>query len=105
MNGFHAIRVGNIPTLFNVWYLLAFYWAMGWWLINDSKEHEIKWLDRYMGMGFYLYVAWIFIIMYYLFKTRRRKAFLTLLIFLAVYIGAYFAGVIAEVIFHLITKI
>lgn len=104
-NGFHAVKVGNIPTLFNVWYFLAFYWVMGWWFINDSREHEIKWLDRYVDMGFYLYMAWIFILPYYLFKTRGRKAFFTLLMFLAIYIGAYFTGVITEVIFHLITKI
>jgi len=44
-------------------------------------------------MGLFLYVAWPFILPYYLVKSRGRKGLLAILCFVAVYIGATLVGV------------
>jgi hypothetical protein len=50
-------------------------------------------------MGFFLSVAWPFLVPYYLFKTRGvKKAFLTILSFLAVYAGTYIMGLSAYLV-------
>jgi len=61
----------------------------------------VKWFDEYLDMGMFLYIAWIFIIPYYLFKTHGWKALYTIVLFIGVYFGAYIAGIII----HLITSI
>jgi len=93
MNGITVApsRYSNNAVL---WYSLAFYWAFGWWFINDSRKHGIPWVDKYMDMGMYLYVAWIFLIPYYLFKTRGWKAIYIIGLLLGIYFGAYVMGVI-----------
>lgn len=94
INGFNATQVGGASAISNFWYSLAFYWAIGWWFINDSRKHDVKWVDMYMDTGMLLYIAWIFIIPYFLFKTRGWKALYTIGLLLGTYFGAYIAGVV-----------
>lgn len=91
--GVNIARTGYAGR-FYLWYVLAFYWALSWWFINDSRKHGIPWIDKYMDMGMYLYVAWIFIIPYYLFRTRGWKTMYTIGLLLGAYFGAYVMGVI-----------
>ena len=94
MYGLNAARVG-FSDLFNYWYVLATYWAMGWWFINDSRNHDIKWVSKYMDMGMLLYATWIFLIPYYLFKTREwKRALLMIGVILGIFFGAYIMGVV-----------
>lgn len=90
--GFSAARNGGNPTIQDTWHTLALFWAIGWWFINDSRVYEIKWTDGFMDMGMLLYTAWIFIVPYYLFKSRGRKAIYTLVLILVVYFGAQLTG-------------
>jgi len=91
--GANTVRTSYSARFFLV-YSLAFYWALGWWFINDARNHGIKWVDNSLDMGMFLYVGWIFLIPYYLFKTRGWKAIYTIGLLLSACIGAYIAGVI-----------
>lgn len=91
IDGLYLARGVDAPGVYHLLSFLALVWLMGWWLQQDSRKHEFKWV---YDMGFFLYVAWPIILPYYLFKTRGLKALLTILIFLAVYFGTYIIGVV-----------
>jgi hypothetical protein len=93
LNGFHA-AAGASSDASAAWFALAFYWAVAWWFINDSRQQGVNWVDDYMDMGMFLYIAGIFLVPYYLFKSRGWKAIITIGLFLGVYLGAYLAGVV-----------
>lgn len=101
--GFSAARSGGSPAIVDPWRALALYWAFGWWFISDSRTHGINWYDHYMDMGMILYIAWVFLLPYYLFKSRGWKAVLTAGLFLGVYFGAYIAGVILYSLVYIFT--
>ena len=94
VNGFTDARTGGYLEIAHFWYALAFYWALGWWFISDSRRHDSAWVDKYMDMGMFLYVGWIFLVPYYLFKTGGLKALYTIGLFLGASLGAYIMGVI-----------
>lgn len=98
INGFNAARTGGYSNLSQFWFILAFFWGLSWWFINDSREHGIKWFDKYLDAGMLFYIGWIFLVPYYLFKTRGWKAFFTIGLFIVVYIGAAIAGAIAYLV-------
>lgn len=91
--GVNIARTGYSER-FYFWYVLAFYWALSWWFIKDSQKHSITWAGDYLDMGMWLYAAWMFIVPYYLFKTRGWKAIYTIGLLLGAYFGAYVMGVI-----------
>ena len=91
INGLYDASQVEVPGLYRLLYVLGFIWVIGWWLQQDSRRHGFKWV---YDLGLFLYIAWPIILPYYLFKTRGLKALLTILIFLAVYLGAYIIGVI-----------
>jgi hypothetical protein len=62
---------------------------IGYWLERDSRKHHITWV---FDMGFFLYLAWPFIIPYYLLKTRGSKAFIIIIGYISLYIGANLLG-------------
>jgi hypothetical protein len=100
MNGVITARIGNSNS-FNFGYTLAFYWALGWWFINDSRKHGAPWFNKYMDMGMYLYIAWIFIVPYYLFRTRGWKAIYIIGLLFGIYFGAYIIGALLYLVFSL----
>jgi hypothetical protein len=89
--GLYTARGIEPPGLFRLLYSLCFLWIIGWWLQRDSRERGFSLV---YDMGFFLLIAWPIIMPYYLFKTRGPKAFLTLLAFLAVYLGTYIMTVV-----------
>jgi hypothetical protein len=92
--GFSTARSGGNPTIQDTWHALTLFWAIGWWFISDSRRYGINWNDGFMDMGILLYVACMFIIPYYLFKSRGWKAIYTLVLILGVYLGAHIIGAI-----------
>jgi hypothetical protein len=96
--GLYGARGVDPPGSYRLLYALAFLWLFGWWLQQDSRQHRFKWV---YDLGLFLYIAWPVIIPYYLFKTRGVKAFLTILTFLAVYVGTYIMGMMVYLIFKL----
>lgn len=75
----------ELPSTFDVWHALGFWGILCWWLREDSKKYGVGWV---LDMGFFLYVAWIFILPYHLFKTRGVRAFTTILLFIAIFVAA-----------------
>ena len=77
------------PSAFSLMYSVGFLWIVGWWLLTDSRKRGIAWV---YDIGFFLFIAWPFIMPYYLFKTRRAKGLLPIFAFIGAYIGALGVG-------------
>ena len=76
------------PSALLEWVVL--FTLIGYWLTLDSRDHRTV---RVSDMGFLLYVAWPFILPYYLLKTRgfRRSLYIFLLLIVD-YFGAFVVG-------------
>lgn len=85
----------ELPPTYSLLYPLGFLWIIGWWLQRDSRKHGVAWV---YDMGLFLYVAWPFIMLYYLFKTRGVHALLTILVFATICVVAYVMGVAIQVL-------
>src|SRR5437870_12205567 len=66
------------PPALSVLYTLALLWIVGWWWRTDSRKRGIPWTN---DMGFFLNLAWPFILPYYLRKSRGAKGLLVLMRF------------------------
>lgn len=77
------------PPTFTLITSFGLLWIVGWWLLQDSRKRGIAWV---YDIGFFLSIAWPFIMPYYLLKTRGAKGLLLILAFIAVYIGSLIAG-------------
>lgn len=89
-SGIYLASEREPPPSFSLLYVLGFIWIIGWWLLKDSRERKVGWA---YDMGLFLYIAWPFIMFYYLLKTRgAQQGLLTILSFAGVYIGALLAG-------------
>ena len=78
------------PASFTFINTFGFLWIIGWWLRVDSERRGMGWV---FDMGLFLYIAWPFILPYYVLKSRGPKGLLAILCFVAVYIGATLVGV------------
>ena len=101
IRGFAVTRSGGEPTVLDSWYPIALFWAVGWWFINDSRTSGINWNDQFLDMGLFICVAWIFLLPYYLFKSRGWKAVYTILLIAGIYLGAFITGTLLHLIFTL----
>ncbi|MBC8031397.1 MAG: hypothetical protein H7Z16_14905 [Pyrinomonadaceae bacterium] len=70
-------------------YTFGFIWIIGWWLMTDSRKREVKWV---FDMGLFLYLAWPFVMPYYLIKTRGARGLLVILGFVGAYVGSLILG-------------
>jgi hypothetical protein len=77
------------PPAFSFFNYVGLLWIMGWWLLADSRKRGIAWV---LDMGFFLSIAWIVVMPYYLLKTRGAKGLLLILAFLSAYFGALMLG-------------
>ena len=90
-SGIYLTRGVEPPPAFALMYVLGFLWIIGWWLLKDSRERKVKWA---FDMGLFLYIAWPFIMLYYLLKTRGTQGLFVILSFLGVYVGALMLGMV-----------
>lgn len=98
INGLYFYRGVAPSNAFSLLYSVCFFLLIGWWLKEDNKTYRIKWV---YDIGFFLYLAWMFIIPYYLFKTRGIKGFITILSFVGLLLGTYLIGVIVAMLLSL----
>ena len=77
------------PSGFSFIKFVGLLWIMGWWLLTDSRKRGVAWV---YDIGFFLSIAWPFIMLYYLLKTRGAKGLLLILAFVSIYIGAGLVG-------------
>src|SRR5712691_5941935 len=85
VSGIYLSRGIEPPGAYRLLHTIGFLWIIGWWLQKDSQKHGVKWV---FDLGFFLTIAWPFIMPYYLLKTRSVSALLTILAFVGVYLGA-----------------
>ena len=78
------------PALFQLLYPVSFFWIIGWWLWSDSKKRGIPWV---YDMGFFLYLAWPFVMPYYLIKSRGVRGALAIIAFVVAYAAALVIGI------------
>jgi hypothetical protein len=90
-NGFYLAGEAEPPPAFTLLYALGLLWAVGWWLRRDSMKRGVGWV---FDMGLFLYVAWPFVMPYYLLKSRGVKGLLPILAFIGAYVGALVAGAV-----------
>lgn len=89
--GVYFASAAEEPVGFSLIYPIGYLWIVGWWLREDSRKRGITWL---YDMGLFLYIAWPFIMPYYLLKTRRTRGLLVMLVFMATYVGAFILGAV-----------
>jgi hypothetical protein len=65
--GIYSSADVETPRSFDLLYMIVFLWIVHWWLGKDSRKRGVQWV---FDMGLFLSLAWPFIIIYYLFKTR-----------------------------------
>lgn len=93
--GFYYGRQIEPPAAGTILNGLAMLWGIGWWLRVDSRKRRIAWV---YDMGFFLNVAWPFVMPYYLVKSRGAKGLLVILGFIGVYAGASIVGITIAVL-------
>ncbi|MGH9946622.1 MAG: hypothetical protein ACRD6X_05420 [Pyrinomonadaceae bacterium] len=80
-----------LPAVFDILYPIAFLWVVAWWFSEDCNAAGDRWP---LDMGMYLYAGWMFILPYYLFKTRGAKGFVGILAFVGVNLAAWVVALI-----------
>ncbi len=75
----YASQQSDTPYLWYVLSPIAFVWLVWWWLMDDSRKRGIRWV---MDLGMFLYIAWILVLPYHLFKTRGWSGILPILFFI-----------------------
>lgn len=96
IEGIYLSRNTEPPGAYVLLHKMGFLWIIGWWLQKDSRKRGVRWV---YDLGFFLTIAWPFIMPYYLFKTRSVRALLTILAFLGVYLGAFIIGLAVYAIY------
>jgi len=89
---FYAAFQAESSALFDLLSRLTFLWLISWWLRADSRHRGISWP---LDMGMFLYVGWIFLIPYYLFRTRGMPALFDILSLIGAMIAGWLAAAIA----------
>jgi len=100
VNGYMNIQ-NRLSATSNLWYLLVFYWAIIWWFVVDSSKQGERWTGGHLDMGMFLYIGGVFLIPFYLFKTRGWKALYTIGLFIGAIYGAYITGAIISLMVSL----
>lgn len=84
------------PAAFEALYAVAFLWLVWWWLVTDCRATGVTWP---MDLGMFLYMGWIFILPYYLFKTRGLKAVIGIASFVGIFVAGWLTAAIVIVVF------
>jgi len=80
---------------------LGFFWIVGWWLLRDSHKRGIALV---YDIGMFLYIAWPFIMPYYLLKSRGAKGLLVILGFVGVFVGSIALGIALYALIILVAR-
>ena len=88
-HGIYSASPIEPPPAFTLTDYVGLLWILGWWLLTDSRKHGVAWV---YDIGFFLSIAWPFIMPYYLVKTRGAKGLLLILAFVGANIAAMAVG-------------
>lgn len=90
-----SVTATEPPVGFDLLKQVGYLYAIGYWLHVDSRRHNFKWP---YCRGIFLHLIWMFLVPYYLFKTRGVRAFLTILIFAGMYMVSLLIGALAAAV-------
>ncbi len=94
LGGLYFLRGLEAPVVLTLLPPVVIAWAMWLWLRGDSRKRGVQWV---LDLGWFLYVAWIVILPYHLFKTRGLKALIPILFFVLIaLLGTVGAAIVSE---------
>ena len=96
VSGFYIFQHIAVPEAFGVLYKIGTLWSVIWWLKEDSRKHG---MNLVYCPGLLVYVAWIIILPYHLFKTRGAKGMLIILSYVAVAVVSSILGAMIYALF------
>jgi len=89
----YQLRGLETHWLFDALSRIAIVWLIWLWLREDSRRLGITWM---LDLGMFLFIAWVVLLPYHLFKTRGLKAFIPILAFiLTILCGIVAAAVVS----------
>jgi hypothetical protein len=91
VTGLYVASGIETPPLFDLLSRISFLWILGWWLRADTEKRQVPWV---YDMGFFLYLAWPFIMLHYLVESRGVRGLLLIVTCIAIYIGSGLTGVV-----------
>jgi hypothetical protein len=93
IDGLYTAKGLDFPVIYAWLAPFAFAWLMWSWLREDSRRFGITWP---LDLGMFLIAAWPIILPFHLFRTRRLKALIPILLFaLTMFLGAIAAAVLS----------
>ncbi len=96
VSGFYLFSYIAVPEAFSVLYKIGILWSVIWWLKEDSRKRGVRLV---YCPGLLVYVGWIIILPYHLFKTRGAKGMLIILSYVAVAVVAHILGAMIYALF------
>lgn len=75
---------------------IGFFWAVATWLQHDATSRGLRWV---LDLGLILYVAGVFVLPYYLIKTRGWRGIGVILGFAGIYLGSFILGILLFLLF------
>src|SRR6266850_8300944 len=84
-HGIYLASTIEPPAVFALIDFVGLLWIMGWWLLTDSRKRGVAWV---YDIGFFLSIAWVIVMPYYLLRTRGKKGVLLIVGFFTIYIGS-----------------
>lgn len=97
VDGLYVIRQIDSPLVYDVMSRIAVVWVIWWWLMDDSRRLGVTWFH---DLGMFLFIAWIFILPYHLFKTRGFRAFIPILAFILTALCGSVAAAVFSVLLY-----
>jgi hypothetical protein len=92
--------VGLEPSpVFDFLYSSAFICGIVWWLRADGQKYQVRFV---YCLGVLVGIAWPILIPYHLFKTRGRRGFIPLLIFIGIFLAAFLLAGFLAIGLHLL---
>lgn len=89
VSGFYIFQNIAVPEAFSLLYKIGILWVVIWWLKEDGRKHGVRLV---YCPGLLVYVGWIIILPYHLFKTRGAKGMLIILSYVLVVVAARILG-------------
>ena len=91
IDNLYALQGIESPVVWDVLSRIVFVWLIWSWLLDDSRKRGIGWV---LDLGMFLYLAWMIVLPYHLFKTRGWAAFVPILFFFAIALIGFVSAVV-----------
>ena len=90
-SGYYSAMGTDAPELLSLLEKTCLFWVIGWWLKDDAKRRGESLV---YCLGLFVLIAWPLLLPYYLVKSRGRRGFITIAVFIAFVIATTIAGAV-----------